>query len=152
MIQRIQSIYLFVAFLVLCVMFFNPLAGLVRDSTTWEYYFYGLEKMPENAENIFNSFPVMVLVILTTLICLVDIFLFKKRVLQMRLCIYNIILLLALEGVMYFYITNTAEKLQTEVSYQIPVILPLISIILIFLAFKGIKKDENLVRSYDRIR
>jgi hypothetical protein len=39
-----------------------------------------------------------------------------------------------------------------EVRYKLGAILPIVSVILVFLATRAIKKDEDLVRSADRIR
>ena len=51
-----------------------------------------------------------------------------------------------------FYIFNTADSINANIHYTIFSVMPVISIILIYLAYRAIKRDEELVRSADRIR
>jgi hypothetical protein len=61
--------------------------------------------------------------------------------------------MVGLVGLIYFFTKSTLISMDGEKSVLLwPVLCPLIAIILNFLAFKAIQKDENLVKSYDRIR
>jgi hypothetical protein len=60
--------------------------------------------------------------------------------------------LLGIQGIIIYVIYSSSSKLNAEVFLEYSVILPIISAILHLLAFKYIKKDEELVRSADRIR
>jgi len=44
------------------------------------------------------------------------------------------------------------DEINGETFYLYPLAFPVVAAILTFLAFRGVKKDEELVRSYDRIR
>jgi len=58
-----------------------------------------------------------------------------------------------LVGLIYYftkYTINSTEGMKSVFLW--PIVCPMIAIILNYLALKAIQKDENLVRSYDRIR
>jgi hypothetical protein len=86
------------------------------------------------------------------LISMVTIFKFKNRILQMRLCIINIFLLVGSLALAYYFIAFAFSDFQDTVHYKIVALMPILAIIFNFLAYKGIQKDEKLVKSIDRIR
>ena len=90
MIQRIQSVYLFLVTVLMSFMIILPLASLsLRDGQSVVFYSYGINKYitRENAEMINRTLPILLLVCLTGLISFVNIFQFGKRVIQMRICL-----------------------------------------------------------------
>lgn len=149
MIQRIQTLFLLIAFVLQIVLFFQPLAVLQLDEATfYDIYLKGY---------VFNhqiqySFSLLIFALITTLLNLIIIFLYKKRILQMRLTVYNTILLIGLQGIIAYTIYATSDHLNAEIFLQFAAILPIIISILHLIAFKYIKRDEELVRSADRIR
>ncbi len=97
-----------------------------------------------------QSAPVlsMVCLILSALLSLITIFLYTRRKLQANLCVANMFVLVV------WYVLLAALPRGVE---EINILgwadaLPAVSIILLFLARKGILDDEKLVRSLDRIR
>ena len=78
---------------------------------------------------------------------------YKNRKLQIRFCVYGIILGFGMIGLMYYFWVVIFRQLDVD-SYwlRMPVIFPVVAIILTYLAFRGIRKDEILVRSMDKIR
>lgn len=149
MIQRIQTLLLFIAFCLQMVLFWQPLTVLqIDEANFYEIFIKGYV----SGENIQYSYSLLIFTSLTSLITLTIIFFYKKRILQMRLAIYNTILILGLQGVIAYTIYATASNLNAEIFLQYPVVFPVIAAILHLLAFKYIKKDEELVRSADRIR
>jgi len=152
MIQRIQSLYLLVVSILMGSLFMFPIAQLFGpESEIYEFYFNGLRLM-DSAEQYVVTWPPMLLLCVIVLISFVSIFLFKKRVLQMRVNLFNIILMLGYVGLNYFYIRNFDKQMDGEVVYQLIAVFPIISIILTYLAIRSIGKDEALIRSIDRIR
>jgi len=137
MIQRIQSIYLLISFILITLMLFLPLVII--------------DEMVINASNK-QTLAVTILVSLIALISLVTIFLYKKRNLQVRLCIYNMLLMVAVEGLLYYYVYKITKELDAIVQYQFAAILPLIALILTYLALRAIRRDDAIVKSLDRIR
>ena len=69
----------------------------------------------------------------------------------MRSCIVCIILLVILNAGVYYALTNL-KNAETMINYHLPLIFPLISAIITFLAYQAIRKDEKLVSSNDRLR
>jgi len=152
MIQRIQSVYLLIVTILLGSIFAYPLAELLSsDGQLFIYNFNGLSIENEPGMYLLTVPPVILLAI-TILISFVSIFLYKKRVLQMRLNSFNIILMLGYLGLNYYYIHNFSKQLDGVVSYQITAIFPFIAAIFTYLAIRAIGKDEALIRSMDRIR
>ena len=154
MIQRVQSIYLFFSMILMILIFFFPIARLIGgENQTFLLNFSGIYKTnPDGHELIIGAIPLAIILIAIPVISFVTIYLYKNRMLQIRLTIFNILLMLGSAGLMFFYIRHGQGKLDAEVYYSFPIVLPLVSAILTYLAFRGIKKDEELVRSYDRIR
>ncbi len=77
--------------------------------------------------------------------------LFKNRILQIRLCWISILLLLALTTLIYFNIRSLGNFDQNR-SLGIGAYSLSASMLFILLARKQIEKDENLVKSVDRLR
>ncbi len=135
MLQRIQSIYLLLVILI---------SGILPFILNNEYLKFSEEFGKDNL-------LVTILFIFSALLSLVTIFMFKNRKLQFVLGRLNIILNFILLGVfVYWSLTISGE---TSVSEKgIEKLIPVISIVLLVLANRAIKKDEELVKSVDRLR
>ena len=136
MLQRIQTIYLLIAAI--------TSAGLIFVFSVWE------NSAGESvyAQDVLIAFGMF---LASAAISLVSIFMFKNRKLQFVLGRLNIILNLFLLGVfVYWSLTLPGEMDVSEKG--IGMFLPIISIVFIVLANKAIKKDEDLVKSVDRLR
>lgn len=143
---------MFFALIIMGLMFFFPILRFIDpDSNTYELIYLGVMNI-ENGDYIVKAIPLMILLVVIVLLLLITIFSYKKRILQMRLSVFSILLMLGLLGLIFYYALHGQGKIHGEIFYLYPVIFPVISTILAFLAFKGVKKDEELVRSYDRIR
>ena len=94
----------------------------------------------------------LVTTLLIPVLALVDIFLFKKRLLQARLNIFLLLLCLGYYGVLAIYIWQA--KLALGVDWHILpwASFPLVCFVLTLMATRRILKDEALVRAADRIR
>ena len=153
MIQRIQTVFLIIATILLAFMLFMPIAEVVRpmDEAVFGLGFNGL-KSAEGAGTILSSYPLSILIALCLTLCIVTIFLFKKRMLQIRLSVANSILLLGLQGLAFYYVKSAETVLEGDGSYTLIFTFPLVSAILVFLALRAIARDEALVRSLNRLR
>ena len=90
---------------------------------------------------------------LAGLLAIISIFLFNNRKLQLRLIIFAFIAnLLGVVLAIVFYMQNSQDIGETIVNDGVGMYLPLASFILLLLAYRYINKDENLVRSMDRLR
>lgn len=99
-----------------------------------------------------------ILLVLATLLPLTTIFLFRRRMLQIRLCAVGMVLLagtLAMEAVYYFRFRSLFAEAAATVSHaslKLPMAFPLLALLFTFLAARAVFRDEMLVRAADRIR
>ncbi|MDR1673217.1 MAG: DUF4293 domain-containing protein [Bacteroidales bacterium] len=152
MIQRIQSIFLFAAFCFMVSLFFATTASLVTlDGEIYDFRLTGFYQTYQDAtERVIRQVS---LTLYGCLICglnVITIFMYKRRVLQMRLCIYNIILIVGIMGLLMFIIHNV-KRVDTVV-YHLPVVFPAASAILHYLAYRSIRRDDLMVQALSRLR
>ena len=156
MIQRIQTVYLLIAEMLIGILFFVPFGEITaKEGSIYLFdikgiYLEGIQK----PEIINNSLPLLIFILWAASLILVfaTIFLFKNRILQMRLSTINIFILLGLGGLIFYNVWSSAKILSGIYSLTIYLVFPIIASILIYLAIRAIAKDELLVRSIDRIR
>ena len=82
---------------------------------------------------------------------IIVIFLFKKRILQFKLTNIIILFNVMILG-LFFLLDFVVLEAGRTISYEVGSFLPVISIVFAYMASHFIKKDEQLVRSADRIR
>jgi len=137
MIQRIQTIYLLLTFLITGVLFFFiPLWTLNNGKA-----FYFMQ------DQVYT-----VLLGLSTMLTVISIISYKKRQNQFVMGRLNIILNLILLGLFVYRSLNLSGEAVTVSEKGIGMFLPIVAIVLLVLANKAIKKDEDLVKSVDRLR
>ncbi|MAZ71934.1 MAG: hypothetical protein CMC70_02185 [Flavobacteriaceae bacterium] len=136
MLQRIQTVYMILAALVMgCLYIWFP--AIVDDAG--------------NSIIARDEILVFGLIFVSIALAIISILSFKKRQLQFVLNRLNIISNFVLLGVfVYRSLKVSGETLVSEKG--IGVLLPIISIVFLVLANKAIKKDEDLVKSVDRLR
>lgn len=147
MIQRIQTVYLLVAGLMMASLLKLKLADLVVNE---EIYSFIAQGVFHGDVLIFSGLPLMILIGIIIILHVVAIFMYKKRIRQIRLIVFTMILMLGLTGVFYFFIYSGFDEV--KVSFKIPVIFPVVAVVLDYLAIRAIGKDEALIRSLNRIR
>ena len=154
MIQRIQTLYLLVAALLVAALFFVPFAEFTgKDGAYYLFNISGINVTGSNGStNLDHAWPVLVLACFSLIMVVLSIFLFKKRITQIRISYISISLLFGLKALMYYYTWNCNNVPIGGLHSKTYAALPLIAAILVFLAIRNIKKDENLVKSIDRIR
>ncbi len=136
MIQRIQSVWLLLASVCAFLTFKMP------------YYVGSIGDMPYQELNATTGGNViLILTAVVSMLALLILFLYKQRVLQLRLCIVGILL----EAVLIFlYYSKT--KTFTQGSYSLTSMLHSAIILFFVLAGQAINKDQNLVKNSDRLR
>ena len=153
MIQRMQSLYLLWSFILIEIMFFFPLAELVDASgTVYKFLYRGIPALQEGEPVVYNALPVAILLGIIGLISFATIFLFKKRMLQVRLTVFNMICMIGAMILIYYSISSQAKELSAITTYSLINVFPLVALVLCYLAIREIGKDEVLIRSMDRIR
>ena len=163
MIQRIQTVWL----AIICMLCIAGLCSDVAYYTSEGNTVAEFSNFTFSAEGAFKAmdctgpWALGVLLILVLLTSLVSLLLFRKRMRQLRLCVFSSILLLGYIGVYAFFAYVYLLKLDTfdsgvseSVGFHLSVaaIYPVLCLILNALAIHGIRKDEALVRSLDRLR
>ncbi len=152
MIQRIQTVYLLVVAIFAGLAAVLPLAELSGEGISYLYKSTGIYTLVGDSESVFSTFPLQLALVIVVLIALVAIFLYKKRVLQIRLCVFNAVLMIGFYAAFFFYFWLVKEKLHVDLSVRYALAFPLVSLVLNWLAIRAIGADEALVRSLNRIR
>ena len=153
MIQRVQSLYLFFSIIGMALMLIFPIAKLIGPGDlSYEYLFYGIVIEGSDGEVVLSAIPLACLLAAIPLMSLITIFLFRYRVLQLRLCVFNILWMIGALVLTWYYTYEAGRSLNVEALFSFPAIMPLVAAILTYLAFRGIRRDELLIRSVDRIR
>ncbi|MBE6301982.1 MAG: DUF4293 family protein [Parabacteroides distasonis] len=153
MLQRIQTVYLLVVVVLTVVMLFLPLAVLQSGDQFFTFDVAGLSSMVEQPELIYPTWGLFALVVIISLLSFLIIFLFKNRILQIRLCVFNSILMLGFYGLFAFFYWSIKGQMEViSMSFKFALSFPLVSLILNYLAIRNIGADEALVRSLDRLR
>lgn len=151
MIQRIQSIWLLLAAIAILCLLFVPILIDKSSGGTYILYGSGIKFWDDDVSDQSANTPLFVSTILAGLISLINIFNFRKRKLQIRIASLNILLILGLS----FWFSSLAKQLPGGIEKSdigVGLFLPLAAIIFTLLAIRGIKKDEKLIRSADRLR
>lgn len=152
MIQRIQSVYLLIAAILMAVVVCTPLAVLLGVSDSF-YLFKSVGIFADGSRFVYPSWAIAACAGVSALISFVAIFLFKKRKVQIKMCYISIILIILFYAAFAFYLSAGQTALDakfTKVEYGLA--LPAISLVLTVLALSKIKADERLIQSLNRIR
>ncbi|MBQ5635735.1 MAG: DUF4293 domain-containing protein [Alistipes sp.] len=155
MIQRIQTLYLLIAVGLMVVTLVCPVALLNVDGEQVTLSAFGISDSVGKLSNM--SIFMGVQLALSTLLPLVTIFLFKNRVLQIRLCGAELVMLLGCLAIIGVSIGRMCRTLVDNFEWsmlalRLPVVMPIVAFILVLLAMRATLRDELLVRSLDRIR
>lgn len=152
MIQRIQSVYLLLVALLMGATVFTPLATFISTSVDGSIASNSIGIYTDQGY-LSHTWGVLTFAALTTLLAFVNIFLYKKRKTQIKLCYFIFVFVLVFYGTLAVYTNVVINAQNLEFSnIGIGFILPIIALIFNFLALRKIKSDEKLVRSLDRIR
>ena len=147
MIQRIQTIYILLAEISIALIFALPLADIVSKG---EVFLFKATGIFNGEELVISGLPLLVLLGIILLMHVAAIFMYKKRIRQIRILVFTIILMLGLFGIFYYF--GYASFEEQTIAFNVTVAFPLAAIIIDYLAIRAIGKDEALVKSMDRIR
>lgn len=141
MIQRMQSVWLLLAGVAGLLTYKLPLwHGTLQDGSIKK--FMGPE-----------SLLLFTLIVITSLLAFVSIFLFKNRGQQKGLALIGALLSIIIVALEFYFVEEYKKGLNLlENSWSIGAILPVFMIFLFFMARSGIVKDEKLVKSLERLR
>ena len=155
MIQRIQTVYwLLVVILSSLTVFMTSVTFMPSDidlQTSYELKQMNLVGVKDIYSDI-TTWVSFLLSAMIPVIALITIFLYKKRMMQISFTVANIILMVGYYVLLAITVWSISDALNADWHLHFPVIFPLISIVLSYLALRGVMKDEALVRSLDRLR
>ncbi|SDW54260.1 protein of unknown function [Lutibacter oricola] len=144
MLQRIQTIYLLLATVLS--------GGLIFVLNLWvsneQIKFFAIDSF--GTESILLKVMTS-LFFVSAIITFIAILMFKNRQLQFVLGRLSILINFILLGILIYYVQNLSGEISVS-EKGIGLLIPLLSIVLVVLANKAIKKDEELVKSVDRLR
>lgn len=147
MLQRIQTVYLMLAFIVSALLFTKlPIAVFpFPDGGDIVFNFTGKYE-------IISTLPLLLLNGALVVLTFISVLLYSKRPLQFKLTMFGFLLNVILIIAMFFTADSMQNQLKMEAQYKLGAILPLISMVLLILASKSIRKDEKLIKASDRLR
>jgi hypothetical protein len=167
MIQRIQSVFLLILVIAMVSVLFLPLWQKTNPATGEEVVLTAFSLMAQplavtdgataaaTSDLGENTMAIAGLAIIIALVALYEIFQYKNRFTQIKLGMLNSLLLAALLGTIFYYSSYVGDELvktSTPGDYQAGFYLPVLGLIVNSLANRFIKRDEDLVRSVDRLR
>ena len=156
MLQRIQTLYLLIIVVAMSLTLFLPSMRAISPEGI-DYALSTLRGVYPVEQGGFHLSGVTMWLTITNvvilLIALFTIFMYKWRIIQIRFSIFNMVLLIGYYAIFFFtrYVILQQNTMDST-TFSWPIILPLISAILTYLALRAIGKDEALVRSLDRLR
>lgn len=147
MIQRIQSVFLLLVAIIAALLFVFPAEMYVSGTETVSYTLLPFGVKEGTSPIIYGLFAANVGIIILALVC---IFQYKNRRKQLKTS--RLLMLLSAMQVSLMFVFSLYEAEGFTKSYTWAAYLPLGTIVFSLLAGVFIKKDEELVRSADRIR
>jgi amino acid transporter len=158
MIQRIQTVYLSLAFIAMALLFAFPLAQFFSETGAYVFSVTGLKNMVPDGANAFIPMfflPILIVAVGIALLSLFTIFQYKNRSFQVKLTNIGVLAAIALiMGIFFLYIPMIEKKINIIPDYSkaFGIYLPLVALVFMVMANRAIKRDEKLVRSADRLR
>lgn len=156
MLQRIQTLYLTIVLILSCLTLFSPVANLFNkeDLTFYEINYRGICLIENDSKTPVSSvWALTAISAIVPLVTLATIFCYKKRMLQIRLSIFNLIIMIGYYVILFIYIWFATKNLPaSHWNLKIVSAFPLVNIILTILAMRAIVRDEKLIKSLNRLR
>lgn len=157
MIQRIQTLYLLIIVVLGTMACFMPLMEIFDSSYAWlgQLKALGIISLNEEGSRVFShfTFGLFLMSVLVPMIACLTIFLYKRRMVQIRLLVFDLLLMIGYYALLVWSCYSAYNLVGGEArSITIASAFMLVNIILNFMAIHRIRKDEALVRSLDRLR
>lgn len=152
MIQRIQSVYLLLVTILLVVAICLPVGQYIGTDGVTTHIFkpLGVTLADGTFQSTWGLFGIL---LLSAIIAFCTIFLFRNRMLQVRMTIFSSLLLIGYYiafFVFMFMLKSDLDAMNFQLGWAL--CLPVVCIILNYLAFRAIYRDELMVKAADRLR
>jgi hypothetical protein len=146
---------MFLGFVTAIVMFFLPMAGFSqKEGGELIYQFLDYAVIQDMGIKLQSILIPLIMNAVVALVLLINIFLYKNRKIQKRILLVLMVLNLATLG-STFFVADQIESLTSitsAASYKLGIYAPLLIMMFIVFANRGIRKDDKLVSSADRLR
>ncbi|WP_026968618.1 DUF4293 domain-containing protein [Algoriphagus terrigena] len=156
MIQRIQTIFLFLVVVAMGITVGLPIWEQANPAGSWNLTAFALTHLDPAGEEIqsVTKWYIAALASFAGLLALISIFQYRSRGRQMMINMVNSLLMVGLVATVFLTTNGVNQEIASEVagSYQIGFWAILVAMVCNMLANRFIRKDEALVRSVDRIR
>lgn len=164
MIQRVQSLFLLIAFIATVLLFFFPVGSVTEytqvQSETLETDYYELYatgfKDPSQASipklSNYTFVPLIILICMELILIFYTVLRYKNRMHQLKLVKMGIFINIILVAGIFLNYPKLFTDTQIAIEPGTGAYFPLISLIFLVMAYRYILKDEKLVKSVDRLR
>ena len=150
MLQRIQTVYLLLASICMVVSLLTNIAVFTFGGDIVSFQAMGFYM---NEEIIFSTWGLFIIGNIAAILSVLIVFLYKKRMHQIRLASFNLFMILGYYGLIAFYILKRNPEAHSVFEHVgVGMVTPFIAIVLTYLAIRKIGADEALIRSLNRIR
>ena len=152
MLQRSQTLFLLGAFILSLFLLTGPITRLTLDGSEFILKYNGLFDTTAEKMGV-ATWPLPILFIGVAVLTFLNIFFYRHRMRQIRIAIFLILLNAGIIGMMFYYTYVARMQLEGSiVLHQWRFVIPPINMILLYFAFRRIRRDELLVKAFDRIR
>ncbi|HPG33335.1 MAG: DUF4293 domain-containing protein [Lentimicrobiaceae bacterium] len=156
MIQRIQTLFLVLAAVVLSMAFFFPLITYIDGQVWLEVFLKGIKDNSAPVFGLSNKLllPLQIINGITILLAIASVFLYKNRKSQMKMVRMGIVLTLVNIALVFFYFANVLARITSMAPdfNHTAIYLILVGLVMFVMANRFIMKDEKLVKAADRLR
>lgn len=155
MIQRIQTVYLIIAVLLLAMPMMLRMALFTVNVPEGAYKLYPANVLL-NGQEVMSTIVVLATITMSVMLLVYAIMQFRNRKFQMNLIKVSILSQLSFLVAVFFFLDKVKELAEATaeptVTYSPLLSAPVAAVFFCLLAIRSIKKDEALVRSADRLR
>ena len=151
MIQRKQTLYLFIAVIISIINLLLPLGMFVPQGMGVASLLFNIGIKDAQGAVDFVASPLSILLSVNIILSVFAIAQYKKRMFQAKLCILSMCLYITWYAYLIFILLH-GVNINGDLQMNFNACLPLVALILTFMARKGVLADEKLIKSMDRIR
>ncbi|MBS4013783.1 MAG: DUF4293 domain-containing protein [Bacteroidetes bacterium] len=155
MIQRVQTIYLIIIKVFVLLFLFAPVGEVSSNSSFASFSIMKIntsDSFEFQIQDSWHRYTVIALAAMIMVLTLIIVFSYKNRRKQIKFNQMNLLLHILMISMTFFYVDFIKAQTGMVFNFGLAIAFPLVSIILILIANRAIRKDEKLVRSADRLR
>lgn len=152
MLQRSQTLFLLGVFILSLLMLTGPITRFTLEESEFVLKYSGLFNAEGDNLGV-ATWPLSSLFISVAVLAFLNIFFYRHRMRQMRIAIFLIMLSAGMIAMMFYYTFVAKNQLEGALLlHQWRFVIPPINMILLYFAFRRIRRDELMVKAFDRIR